>query len=161
MDSLWRANSDLSIAAGEITRGQRKERTSEAGDQEWEAVAEQVVKNRTVHPWPLQNTVRAAEFIHGCLLRNSSVICHCRCYAHTEFSNSAGNDKIGITNFTAVINSTFPMPASAKLTSKDDGIENTVVSQQRTYENTCEFQPELLTEDKVPFSKQHLNSSSI
>lgn len=31
-DSLWRANSDLSIAAGEITRGQRKERTSEAGE---------------------------------------------------------------------------------------------------------------------------------
>jgi len=34
MDSLQKANSDLSLAAGEITRGQRKERTSEARKRE-------------------------------------------------------------------------------------------------------------------------------
>lgn len=75
-------------------------------------------KNRTVHPWLLQNTVQAAELTRGCLLLNRSVICHYRCYTHTEFSNSTAVDKTEITNFTAVIKSTFPMPSSAKLTSK-------------------------------------------
>lgn len=154
MDSLWRANSNLSTAA--LEDRERKEHQKQESRNE--AVTEQVVKNRSAHPWLLQNTVQAAELTHGCLLLNSSVICHYNCYTHTEFSNSIVIDKTEITHFTAVIKGTFPMPSSAKLTSKVMGRKYSWQSVEDLWEHMWVPARTADRGDKVPFSKQHSNS---
>lgn len=67
-------------------------------------------------------------------------------------------DKTEITNFTAVIKSTFPMPSSAKLTSKVMGWKYSCQLVEDLWEHMWIPARTADRGDKVSCTKQHLNS---